>query len=130
MKKGSVDAQYDEKYIKSQRSFPVGATILLVLVLAVQITLVTVGIVFQPKPQDLIHQYDVIVEPLGDGSLDIEYSLVWEALDTTEALTWVDIGMANGDFSVYDYSVSNNLSEYRKHVDGDSIPLRLYFEDA
>ena len=125
MKKGRVNAKYEEKYLKSNRTFPAANTVLLCIVLAVQIGLVILGICYQPKPQDVIHQYNVTVEPQDDGSLDIEYRLVWEALDDSEALTWVEIGMANENFSVYPDSVSCNVLTYSKYTDEDYVSLRL-----
>ncbi len=132
MKKGRVNpkAKYTEEEIRSNRTFPTGYTILLVLLVAVQVGLIILGICYQPKPQDVIHQYNVTVQPLNDGSLDIEYHLVWEALDTSEALTWVEIGMANENFSVYPDSVSSSVFTYSKYTDGDYVSLRLDFERA
>lgn len=130
MKKGRVNTKYEEKYIKSNRTFPVGNTVLLVIIIAVQIGLVILGLSYQPKPQDVIHQYNVTVQPLDDGSLDIEYHLVWEALDESEELTWVEIGMPNRNFSVYPESVTSNISTYSRYTDGDYVSLRLDFQRA
>ncbi len=130
MKKGRVNAKYEDKYIKSNRTFPVSNTIFLVIIIAVQIGLIILGICYQPEPQDLIHQYDVTVQPLEDGSLDIEYHLVWEALDTSEKLTWVEIGMANENFSVYSDSVTSNINTYSKYTDEGYVSLRLDFKRA
>lgn len=130
MKKGRVNTKYEEKYIKSNRTFPTGNTVLLLIIIAVQVGLIFLGICYQPKPQDVIHQYNVTVEPLDDGSLDIEYRLVWEALDESEELTWVEIGMANENFSVYPDSVSSNVGTYSKYTDDDYVSLRLDFTKA
>ena len=89
-----------EEKLKEKRTFPVGYTVLLVVIVLAQIGLVFLGIAYQPKPQDVIHQYNVTVQPLDDGSLDIEYHLLWEALDASEELTWVEIGMGNENFTV------------------------------
>lgn len=115
---------------KRRRTFPVWNTFLLVVILLVQIGLIFLGIRYQPKPQDVIHQYNVTVQPLADGSLDIEYRLVWEALDTSEELTWVEIGMANENFTVYSGSVSSNIATYSKYTDEDYVSLRLDFQKA
>lgn len=130
MKKGRANSnvKYTEEEIRSNRTFPTGYTILLVFLVAVQIGLIVLGILFQPKPQDVIHRYDVTVQPLRDGSLDIEYHLVWEALDYSEALTWVEIGMANENYSVYSDSVSSNIVTYSKNTDEDYVSLRLDFD--
>lgn len=130
MKKGRVNAKYDEKYTKSNRTFPVGNTVLLAIIVAVQIGLIILGICYKPKPQDVIHQYNVTVDPQSDGSLDIEYRLVWEALDASEELTWVEIGMPNENFSVYPDSVSSNVNVYSKNTDGDYVSLILDFNKA
>ena len=119
-----------ERKLKAERTFPVGYTILLVVIVMVQIGLIFLGVRYQPKPQDVIHQYNVTVQPLDDGSLDIEYHLIWEALDTSEELTWVEIGMANENFSVYSDSVSSNIATYSKYTDDDYVSLRLDFKRA
>ena len=128
MKKGRVNAKYEEKYIKSNRTFPTTNTVLLVLIIAVQIGLIFLGICYQPKPQDVIHRYNVTVQPLDDGSLDIEYHLLWKALDTSEELTWVEIGMPNENFSVE--FVSSNIATYSKYTDEDYVSLQLDFRKA
>jgi hypothetical protein len=130
MKKGRVNAEYEETYIKTNRTFPMGYTVLLIVIIVAQIGLIILGICHQPKPQDVIHQYSITVQPLEDGSLDIEYHLVWEALDTSEELTWVEIGMANENFSVYPNSFSSNIDTYSKYTDEDYVSLQLYFDDA
>ena len=128
MSKGRVNSKYEDKYIKSNRTFPVGNTVLLIIILAVQIGLIFLGICYQPKPQDVIHRYDVTVQPLDDGSLDVEYHFVWEALDTSEALTWVEIGMPNENFTVD--SVSSNIASRSMYTDEDYVSLRLDFREA
>ena len=130
MKQGRINAKYEDKYIKSNRTFPTGNTVLLVIIIALQVGLIIFGIAFQPKPQDVIHEYNVTVNPLEDGSLDIEYYLVWEALDESEELTWVEIGMANENFSVYPDSVTPNIGSYSKYTDDDYVSLRLDFKQG
>ena len=132
MNKGytSKKERYSENDIKRNRTFPVWGTILLVVIVAAQIGLIVLGICYQPKPQDLIHLYKVTVQPLEDGSLDIEYRLVWEALDEDEDLTWVEIGMANENFSVYPDSVSSNIKTYSTYSDSYYVSLQLDFENA
>ena len=130
MKQGRINAKYEDKYIKSNRTFPAGNTVLLAIIIALQVGLIIFGIAFQPKPQDVIHEYNVTVNPLKDGSLDIEYYLVWEALDESEELTWVEIGMANENFSVYPDSVTPNIGSYNKYTDGDYVSLRLDFKQG
>ena len=52
-----------EEKLKEKRTFPVGYTVLLVVIVLAQIGLVFLGIAYQPKPQDVIRQYNVFVEP-------------------------------------------------------------------
>jgi len=130
MKKGRVNprAKYTEEEIRENRTFPAINTLLLAVVVAVQIGLIVFGICYQPKPQDVIHQYDVTVEPQDDGSLDIAYHFVWEALDESEELTWVEIGMANRNYSVYTDSFSSNILTHGKYTAEDYVSLQLYFD--
>lgn len=130
MKKGRVDAKYDEKHIKANRTFPISKTILLVVILVIQIGIIVAAFWFDPKPQDVIRQYDVTVEACEDGSLDISYHFVWEAVDTSEELTWIEIGMANGNYSVYPESVSDTIRQYSKSDDGGEVYLVLDLDRA
>ena len=54
MKEGRVNSKYEEAYTKANRTFPVGNTVLLAVIIAVQIGLIVFGICYQPKPQDVI----------------------------------------------------------------------------
>lgn len=130
MKKGRVNAVYDGKYVKENRTFPTGNTVLLVVLVIAQILLAVFAVVYDPKPQDEIHRYNVTVEPMEDGSLDIEYFFVWEALDTSEELTWIEIGMANENYAVYPDSLSSTIRGYSKWVDEDYVTLRLDLDRA
>lgn len=132
MKKGRVNSRavYTEEEIRANRTFPTKNTILLAVIVAVQIGLVLLGIFYQPQPQDVIRQYDVTVEPLADGSLDIEYHLLWEPLDTSEALTWVEIGMPNENYTVYEDSISGNVSSYSQYEEDGYVSLRLYLDGS
>ena len=130
MKKGRVNAKYEETYIKSNRTFPVGNTVLLVILIALQIGLVFWARHYEPQPQDVIRSYRVSVEPQADGTLDIEYYLRWEALDQTEDLTWVEIGMANEDFTVYPDSLSDNIASYGTYSEDGDVTLQLDLDRA
>lgn len=122
MKKGHVNAKYDEKYLKANRTFPVWRVILFAVLVALQILLPVLAFMADPQPQDRILQYDVTVQPLDDGSLDISYHLIWEALDEFEDLTWIEIGMANPNYSVYADSLSGTIREYtQEDYDGDVV---------
>lgn len=130
MKKGRVNAKYDEAYTKAHRTFPVGKTVLLVDILAIQIGIITAAFCFQPKPQDIIREYDVTVQAQEDGSLDILYHFVWEAVDTSEELTWIEIGMANENYTVYPESVSDTISLFQRENNDGEVHLVLYLDRA
>lgn len=120
MKTGRINAKYDEKYIKENRTFPLSKTILLVVILVIQIGILAAAFHFEPKPQDIIRQYDVTVSAREDGSLDILYHFVWEAVDTSQELTWIEIGMANDHYTVYPESVSDTIRRYtQEDYDGE-----------
>lgn len=125
MKRGRVNATYEEGYIQDHRIFPTGKVVLLAITLLAQIGMLVAAFCFEPKPQDIIHQYDVTVEALEDGSLDISYHFVWEAVDTSEELTWVEIGMANPNYTVYPESVSDTIRKYTKDSYEDEVYLVL-----
>lgn len=130
MKKGRVNAKYDEAYIKAHRTFPVWKSVLLVLILIAQVWMIAAACLYDPQPQDVIHEYEVTVQPRPDGSLDIQYHLVWEALDPYEDLTWIQIGMANQSYSVYDDSLSGNIEEYYQEDFDGEVYLELYLDRA
>ncbi|MBQ7799676.1 MAG: hypothetical protein IJ370_04215 [Oscillospiraceae bacterium] len=130
MKKGSVNANYDEEYIQKNRTFPVSKTILLIAILVIQIVIVVAAFRYNPKPQDIIRQYDVTVDTKEDGSLDIYYHFVWEAVDVSEDLTWIEIGMANSNYSVYNESVSDTIRNYTQQSYDGEIYLVLYLDRA
>lgn len=109
MKKGRVGAQFDEEYTKANRKFPIGRAILLAVAFVIQIILIVAVALFDPQPQDVIRQYDVTVEAREDGTLDVTYHFVWEACDTSEKLTWIEIGMPNPNYTVYPDSLSDTI---------------------
>ena len=111
-KKSAAEDKFSPEYVQKHRSFPVFKTFLLVLCILAQIVLVSMAIFAEaPAPQDRIESYTVTVEPLEDGSLDITYDFVWTALDEEEPLTWVEIGIANSNFSLYVNSVRGGTAK-------------------
>lgn len=124
----SKRTKYEEKYLRANRTFPTGNTVLLVILVAAQVGLILFAVLFQPKPQDQILRYDVTAEPCPNGSLDIEYSFVWKALDASEELTWVEIGMANDNYSVKE--ASSNIKSFQKYSDEGYVSLQLYFHES
>ena len=119
---------FEEEYVRKNRTFPRTNAVLLTLCIIVQVLLVIFAIFYNPKPQDIINEYNITVSPCDDGSLDIEYSFVWTALDTGEELTWVDIGMAHKDFTIYHQSLSDTVKTAERYIDEDYVSARLYFK--
>ncbi|MBQ9112666.1 MAG: hypothetical protein IJY08_03705 [Clostridia bacterium] len=109
---------YSDAAIAKRRTFPKGKTVLLIVLVVAQIGCVLGMIFYQPQPQDRIEDYSIYVTPKEDGTLDIEYRFSWTALDTSEPLTWVEIGMANPSFSIYEdfsdtiRSIENSSDDY------------------
>ncbi len=119
---------YSAKTIKERRTFPVKNTIIISICVVAQIFLIFLAVTAKAEPQDIIENYTVTVEPLEDGTLDIEYSFLWKAIDEKEELTWVDIGMANSMFTVYENSISGNIKEYTEIYEDGYTGVRLDFQ--
>lgn len=128
-KKTRVD-KFSEEYIRKHRTMPTANIVLLVCIVIVQIAMIVAAILYQPKPQDRIEEYAVTVEPREDGSLDIEYSFVWTALDTSEELTWIEIGLPNFDFLVDTASYSDTIRNAQFYSEGDYVALHVYLKRA
>ena len=125
MKTRLAGTKHIEEKFKLNRKFPTSKMVLLIVTFVIQVGILLAAFLFSPKPQDIIQQYDVTVYPLDDGTLDIQYHLVWEAVDTTEELTWIEVGTANQFYSVYEESVSDNISECVKTYSGNESHLQL-----
>lgn len=119
---------YSAKTIENRRKFPIRNTAIIAICVVAQVFLAYFAITAKSEPQDIIEKYNVTVEPLEDGSLDIEYSFLWKAIDETEELTWVDIGMANSMFTVYEDSISGNIKAYTEIYEDGYTGVRLDFK--
>ena len=111
--------EFNRDDVRKKRKFPAGYVIVLILCITVQVFLCLAAIYYEPQPQDVIEFYGVTVEPLSDGSLDITYNIKWKALDTEEPLSWIEIGIANDDFTYYKEESSSNISRIAKDADGE-----------
>lgn len=80
------------------------------------------------KDLDLIHDYIITVDPRTDGTLDMQYHIKWEVLDsTTEGpLSWVKIGIPNANVNGIS-AISKNISSIRYLDDGSGDYLRIDF---
>ncbi len=121
---------YSPEIIRKKRTFPKSKTIGLFICLGIQVLCILFAVFFTPKPQDRIQRYELLAEPQADGTLDLEYRFVWTALDTSEDLTWVEIGMPNRNFQFYKNSFSSNIISYEKYIDGSYVSARLYLDRA
>lgn len=130
-KKTKDKNDYSEAAILRNRTFPKTSAIIITIAVIAQIVCVFFIAFYEPTPQDIIENYEITVKPYIDGTLDIEYSFVWTALDKTEDLTWVKIGTANNEFTIYKDSCSDNIASIDKYSDeyGDSY-VRADFNRA
>lgn len=122
--------RYSPETIREKRKFPKGYTVLLVILIILQILMILGGIFYKASPKDRIDSYVVYVTPWANGTLDIEYKIKWTALDSSEPLTWVEIGMANPDFAI-NGGYSNNIDRIVKRIDSDGYcAAKIYFKDS
>ena len=129
MKEGCYSPEFEDGKAE-RRTFPTGKTILLVLILVIQIAILFGAFSYDPQPQDVIRQYDVTVWPQENGSLDIQYHFVWEAVDPVEPLTWIEIGMANENYVIYPDSVSDTISRFSAENEDGYVYLMLFLDRA
>lgn len=109
--------------------FPKQNAIILAICLLIQALCIIYAVNYSTKPKDIIKDYTVTVEPQNDGTLNIRYDLQWQAV-AEEPLTWVEIGMANPNFTIIDYSVSPTVKEYAPIIDTDFYAVRLDFAES
>ncbi|MBQ8409494.1 MAG: hypothetical protein IJY39_11600 [Clostridia bacterium] len=119
---------YAKETIRKKRKFPVENTVWLIICICIQAALIVFAVLYTPQPKDVINFYTVEVEPLEDGSLDITYSFEWTALDKSEALTWVEIGVPNENFLIYPDSVSDSVAQAEKYAEDGYCSVVLDFK--
>lgn len=130
MKKKMKETEvFSKENIIKKRKFPTRNTVFLIAILAIQITIILLAVLYTPTPDDIIKNYSIDVEPLSDGTLDISYSFDWQAI-SDEELTWVEIGMANPFYEVFDSSLSASIESFEKYSEDGYTSLRLYFNDS
>lgn len=83
----------------------------------------------EAKDLDKINNYTVTVNPRSDGSLDINYHIEWEVLDsTTEGpLEWVKIGIPNQHVNNIK-KISNNIKKIKYIYDSGNF-VRIDFKN-
>ena len=107
---------FSPETVAKRRKFPIGKTVLLAVLILVQIVTILFAILYTPKPDDVINDYRISVTPVDDGSLLIDYSIKWTPLTEEEPLTWIEIGMANYDYSIK--SFGGSISTHSRYADG------------
>lgn len=122
--------EFAPETVRKKRTLPVKDMIILCILVILQVFLVLVMITYTPKPQDSIRHYEVIVEPLENGTLDIHYDIEWTALDATQPLTWVEIGMPVRNYSLYRDSISDTIVRSEPYQEEDYYSHRFYFKDS
>ena len=121
---------YSAETVKAKRKFPKKNVILLSILVVIQVAFVLVGVLYVETPDDSIVGYIVTFTPRADGSIDIAYDITWRTITDTEALTWVTVGIPNGNATLYDFSVSDTVdkAEVVAKRKGTSY-VRLDFKD-
>ena len=128
-KKNFVD-KFSDEYIRKHRKFPTLNAILFVLLMMLQISLLVGAFLYDPQPQDVIKEYEITVEPRENGTLDITYRFVWQAMDTSEELTWIEIGLPNQFFTINSNSLSDTIAYADPYVEEDYVAVRLDLKRA
>lgn len=121
---------YSKETIREKRSFPVGGAIGIGVIVVVQIVLIVFAVLYTPKPQDVIREYEIVVTPQENGALVLDYRIVWTPLDENEPLTWVEIGMPNHHFTIDRNSLSETIRRASEHSDGDYVSAQLDLDRA
>ena len=77
---------------------------------------------------DYIHLYEIRVTPQKDGSLNMEYDIVWEVLDSDSEgpLSWVKIGIPNYHVNNLE-ALSDNIKKIKYYMDDGSF-IRIDFK--
>lgn len=119
---------FEEETIKKKRKFPVWYTAVLGGLIALQVILLLLILFLPMQPKDVIENYEVTVEPNENGTLDISYAFDWVALDSSEPLTWVEIGVPNRNFTISDYSRST-VERAQKSVSESDAYVKLIFRE-
>ena len=79
---------------------------------------------------DRIRSYTVTVDPRADGSADITYDIDWEVIggSAEEPLSWVRIGLANGEVDSFENLTPETVSGVRYSGDGGGSFARVTFK--
>lgn len=122
---------YSEDVILRERTFPKRNTVIIIFLVIIQVALIGFAVLYEDKPKDIIDSYEITATPNSDGTVDLEYSFVWTPVDKFEDLTWVEIGLANYEYEIYQESCSENISlTFDSLYPYDYSGVRLFFDRA
>lgn len=128
MKKKDKGYDFSTEAVERKRKFPILGTFALCITILIQVVCVVIICVYRPEPQDIIEDYTIYATPQADGSLNIKYCFTWTPIDTTEDLTWVEIGMANEYFTIL-AERSDNIREIFHYADDEGYCYaQVYFD--
>lgn len=122
--------EYAPETIRKKRTLPAKDMAILAVLIILQVAAILGMIFYRPKPQDVIDRYEVTIEPLDDGTLDIRYDITWTALDEDEPLTWVEIGMPTHRYALYQESLSDTVARDSAFTEEGYVSHRFYFKDS
>ncbi len=78
------------------------------------------------EDKDHIHEYVVTVTPRADGTLDINYHIRWEAVDPSEPLEWVLVGIPNKHVDTI--TPKNSFIKKARYVSENGSYVRIDFD--
>lgn len=124
-------APFSEDQIRSRRKFPIGDTVILVALAVIQVCLIVFAVIHNPKPRDVINEYEITVDPRQSGALEITYRFVWTVMGGDD-LTWVEVGMPNASFVPDEGSLTGAARSVRRYEDEDYgyASLEVYLDRA
>lgn len=82
---------------------------------------------YTSKPLDYIEEFNIIVSPNSDATLNFDYELKWRVLDDSSEgpLEWVKIGIPNKYVSNIEVISTDTISKARYYNDGGDTTVRL-----
>ena len=93
-------------------------------------TLLLISNICMAKDLDRINEYTITIDPRSNGTLDMNYHLEWEVLDskTEGPLKWIKIGIPNANVSGIT-ALSNNIQKIAYYQDGGNY-IRIDFKKS
>ena len=121
--------EHKSRLTKKKRKFPWINAVILIICILIQTASIAYAVTYPVEPDDIIKSYTVTVEPADNGTLNIRYDLEWQAV-SVYPLTWVEIGVANPDFTIVDSSVSSTVKGFKPVIEEDYYAVYLEFAES